>query len=269
MSWSSLKVKLRDEKGRFTNGHVSLFKGRHHTIESKARISVMQTRKISLEPTEDLGYLCGLIIGDGWLIHNEKTHVYGVNLETPDEQLVEQFVHTTKSVFPNLNVLIYERTRLRKFKDYEWNSSTKIVIVQSKMLYEVLKPYKQKDFHWTIPEFLTTTESIIGFLQGIYDAEGYVARRNRKTVSSIALSSKHQSNLLQIRTILLQFGIASTLYQCSNHKTWELRISSKRNMEKFKSVLGFRLKRKANLLENMPHLSYERDNERKKVKVCI
>jgi hypothetical protein len=252
----------------FQKGYIPWIKGRHHTTESKAKMSTANTKKISLKPTEDLGYLCGLIIGDGWLVHNVKAHAYGVGLESSDEVLIQQFAHTIKSVFPSLNIQIYERTRLRKLKNYRWNTPTKTVIVQSKVLYEALKPYKQKDFHWAIPEFLATKESIIGFLQGIYDAEGSVGKqKNKKTVSSIVLSSKHLSNLLQIRTVLLQFGISSRLYRHSNHEGWELRISSKNNMEKFKSALGFRLKRKSILLENLPHFSYERDDEQKRVQV--
>jgi len=146
-------------------------------------------------------------------------------------------------------LLLYTREKLRKFGQKEYKNRTQIAIVNSKMLYEALRPYKQKDFHWEIPKFLTTQESITGFLQGLYDAEGFIERHNKKYFHSIGLCSKHKSNLLQIQQILSNFGFDTKMYQHFSNSAWYLHIFSKEQALKFQNLVGFQLPRKKNLLE--------------------
>jgi hypothetical protein len=65
-------------------------------------------KEISLDPSEDLGYVCGLIIGDGWLF-KAWTRNFGVHLESTDMELIQAFFDGIKRAFPHLNPFISDK----------------------------------------------------------------------------------------------------------------------------------------------------------------
>ena len=118
------------------------------------------------------------------------------------------------------------------------------VSVYSKILYQALKPFKPRPYYWTVPGFLTTDESQLGFIQGMFDADGTaVLRAPSGLLDSIKFSSKYQDGLNQIKDLLAKFGISSWLswqrdprYNLSG--VWCLRIYGARNFKLFKELVG-------------------------------
>lgn len=198
-------------------------------------------KEISLNPTEDLGYICGLIIGDGSLF---KTRVrnFGVRLESTDNELIQVFFNGVKRAFPHLNPFIQTRTKHRRFPNgKEYDTPTRTVIVYSQLLYEALRPFKGEDFHWTIPTFLSTINSQIGFLIGIFDSEGSIHLSKGDKLPSVTVYSKHKTNLMQIKELLSNFGITSRM--SPNREIWYLELSSVDPLRAERKIL-FRLPRK-------------------------
>lgn len=189
---------------------------------------VFRPRKIDISPTIKLGYLCGLILGDGYIIAT-KNRNYWIALETTKLEMHHLFRNAVKSAFPNLHCYTSERIKRRSFPNGTIREDlTYLVRVDSKILYQALRPYKKKDYHWKIPVFLTTKKSKIGFLKGIYDAEGWVSKHHEKYYY-IGLSSKHQGNLFQIIDILKMLNIEAKLYQEPNRSCSRLVITKKQS----------------------------------------
>jgi len=199
----------------------------------------------SIIPSKDLGYFCGLVIGDGYLTCRNRN--YRIGIESSNVQLINLFCLTAKRICSLLHPFTYKRKKLRKFpKGYTYNGITIVGGLDSKLLYQILKPYKLQDYYFKIPNFLRTKESIVGFLQGIFDAEGSVDVR--KSNSHVSLTSKHKSNLLKIQRLLQHLGIEAKIYSDINSCT--LYIQRKQSLKIFKRLVNFRLNYKKEALKN-------------------
>lgn len=186
-----------------------------------------QVKKIEVKSTEEWGYFCGVVIGDGYL--NSIHYVIEVG-STSSDTIVKCFKNSAKKL--NLN----------PSKIYENNSKDKPkcrCYVCSKILYNALRPYKQKDFHWSIPEFLTTKESQLGFIGGLFDAEGHVAKYE------LNMGSKHREGLEQVKELLLKFGFKYgkiNIRKCSN--SFRLEIFGLKNHKLFLDKIELKLKKR-------------------------
>ena len=187
---------------------------------------------IDLRPDFLLGYLIGLIIGDGW-VHKTRFRNYVVALETTRKDYATLFSRTFHTRFPSLTVFRYERMKKRKFPNGQiTNSRSYVTWVNCKQLYLVLRPCKMSDYHWTIPELvLKSKEAQRGFLRGIFDAEGSVDVLSRH----IRLCSKHKANLRQVQRLLRVFGVKSYVQGARS----ELRVVSRGNCILFRREVGF------------------------------
>jgi len=207
-------------------------------------------KEISLEPTRKLGYFCGLTLGDAALFKT-KGRNYGVRLESTDNELAVCFYDAVKKAFPNLNPFFRTRQKIRYFPqcDKKYDSKTILVTVYSKRLYEALRPFKGKDFHWTIPTFLPSVESKIGFLQGIFDAEGsiHIPNGRKRKLPTATLYSKHRDNLWQVKILLNKFGIRSSLPKNKLIRCC-LELRGIDTVTVFKTIIGFNLPRKRSKL---------------------
>lgn len=206
-----------------------------------------QTKKISLEPTRDLGYLCGLILGDGSLYFSKKTHNYEIAFGTTKKEFVGIIVDAIQCV--GLRTWLRDEIKTRKFPNGQVRTDLSYwVKSNSKILYDALRPYKREDYKWGIPTFLNTNESLLGFLQGIFDAEGsiFTSRKNKY----ILLASKHQENLLPIKELLYRYGINGHIYS-RNKKCHVLHIADRESRTHFRNLIGFKLPSKKERLEVM------------------
>lgn len=214
--------------------------------------SIPKHHLLDLHPDFLLGYLLGLIIGDGW-IEKTKSRNYIIGLETTRRDYANLFSRTLRMRFPTLRIFIYERRKARRFPNGQTYTSSSITTwVNSKQLYLILRPCKLKDFHWTIPDAVfLTKEAQRGFLRGIFDAEGSVDVPDRY----LTLASKHKSNLQQVEDLLLRFGVRSWIQKRKS----ELRISSKNNCIVFRNEVGFGYLPKIRKLAEICTLKYGPD----------
>ena len=198
-------------------------------------------KKVDLSPTRKLGYFCGLIIGDGSLAKT-KSRNHWLVVETTREEMREIAIRAIESL--GLRAYSRERIKIRTFPNGSiYNNLNYYIRTDSKMLYDALRTFKQGGHRWNIPSFLTTEESLLGFLQGIFDAEGSVDRNGRV----ITFYSKHLENVKQIRNALKSFNISSRIY--SDRDRWRLRICRSEDRKRFSRLIGFRIPHKAQRLE--------------------
>lgn len=208
------------------------------TSERYRRLSVLFTRKYDLGSDPDLGWLVGVILGDGY-IWRMQSGGYVIGLDTPEVRYAALFASTLARRFPGLWVRQYFYRRNRLLNKREFVEERYTVRAVSKFIYDFLRPHKQPDFHWTIPPSIyQSARCVRGFLQGIYDAEGGIQASGPR----ICLTSKHETNLLPVGGLLHEFGIESRLYRdrnCSRLFIWR-----RKNMLLFRDKIGFRLPRK-------------------------
>lgn len=204
-----------------------------------------EPRSFSLAPTKELGYLCGLILGDGWIIKTKSLN-YLIGFETTKEE----FAALINKAIRDVKLHPYSSTRMktRKFPNGEIRTDLNYgVNTNSKVLYQALLPYKgTKIKPWKIPAFLSTNESLIGFLQGIYDAEGsaILSTPGGKAWGRsawIKLSSKFQASLLEVRSLLDNFGIKTCPKIAYSPNSYKLIIARSDCRRKFFTMIGFKL----------------------------
>src|SRR5438445_5576925 len=142
------------------------------TSERYRRLSAILTRKYDLTPNADLGWLVGVILGDGY-IWRMQSGGYVIGLDTPEVFYADLFGGTLAKRFPGLWVKRYFRRRNRIFNGKKFVEDVYTIRAVSKFLYDFPRPHKQHDFHWTIPSSIHRSRACMrGFLQGIFDAEG-------------------------------------------------------------------------------------------------
>lgn len=209
------------------------------------------TRLVNLEPTEDLGYLTGLVFGDGSISHSKKTRNREVRLSTTDPELLECFIDVVRKL--GLNPHTWKRQREREKWGRFYRQTELCASADSKILYEFLGKYKLPDYRWQYPQECGTNGFAKGFLQGIFDAEGCVALGNRqahKYFKLVSLCQKPLENIRQVKELLSGFGINCIAYE-RKKGGYDLSIGRWRDLKLFHRLIGFRLPRKQQKLEKM------------------
>lgn len=212
---------------------ISYWRVRRKLLSNLEKTHELEKRRIESlieKPTKDFGYFCGLIAGDGGLSYTAD--YYRITLNTSKEELIYSFRQLVNNLFPFLYIYQVQSVGCQKLN------------IHCKPLYQILKKYKPKPYRWFIPEFLNG-ESLIGFLQGIFDTDGNAPDRHPHI--PLQLSSKFKENLIPIAKILRNWGIELSVVQSGNG--WAVRIFGKYNHEKFRRKIGFRLSEKGQKLD--------------------
>lgn len=174
---------------------------------------------------KDLGYLMGLILGDGYVSFEEGKR--SITMTTADEQ-TERFLGTWG---------------FRDQGEYHWT-------LGSKRLIEFLRWYgfkpRVKSPSKQVPDRLwrASREVVIAFLQGLFDADGSAVGRGRVT-----LTSSSQVLIKEVQFLLLNLGIKSIIRYHYNAPSKKVKVWSHRWVlelagTEFFDVIGFRLGRK-------------------------
>lgn len=256
MCYNITMVVQRNSWGQFVKGNIaSPYYGSHVPDDIKIKMSKahkgkhssptteFKARPVNIVPTREWGYLFGLVLGDGF-ISETKNRNHRICVESTQMETVDLFWGAASSL--GFNPYFTKRNRSRILPNgKEVNDVNYRILFDSKIVYDFLRPYKKPDYVFEIPSLVSKTQdALCGFLQGLFDAEGSVSH------GAIRLSSKHLSNLVQIHTCLDLLEIKSYIYAYPM-KVPVLIIMDFDSRMRFKSLIGFRLKRKQAKLELM------------------
>ena len=202
----------------------------------------MNLKLVLIKPTWDWGYFCGLVIGDGTLYRTRNN--YSIQVGSTKTELVKAFRVCAKKLKLNPS-RIYAWERRRKLPNGEIrNDVMYFCVMRSKIVYNLLRPCKLKDYRFKIPEFVfENVKALAGFLRGWFDAEGGIG-------DYVRASSKHGSNIEQIRKALERLGIRSTFgwYPATG---FVVRICDCASIKLFAQLVGFGLARKRRKLSKL------------------
>ncbi|OGE72460.1 hypothetical protein A3H40_04425 [Candidatus Daviesbacteria bacterium RIFCSPLOWO2_02_FULL_38_15] len=216
--------------------------------------------------SKELGQILGWLVGDGWLRTGDENLRVGFTFGEADKEILEYFKKIINHWY-GYDIKSVKRARhtyhlsyhSKALVDFFLQLGVKAVKADTKMVPESI---------FTAPE-----EVVIGFIQGLFSADGTVRGGNRKTNSDwVALTSKSKKLLQGVQLLLLNLGIKSRIFDRSRKARigmfpyqvkdgcirtynvdgvlYELGIFSA-SREKFKNEIGFINKLKQIKLEKL------------------
>ncbi len=91
-----------------------------------------------------------------------------------------------------------------------------------------------------VPDGVLRSPQVVAgaFLRGLYEGDGVVERSGRSLLR-VGLTSKSRALLSQVQTLLLRFGIVSSLNAERSRGTFRLLIAGQENLQRFAEQVGF------------------------------
>jgi len=169
-------------------------------------LSQSYEKKLLNAPTmwsRELGVVMGWLVGDGWITRKSTTSI-GFTFGK-DEEGVEGLEHISAYMSRWFSRgCLSKRTRALQLT---FGKSVAEFFTTLGIL-DVKSAFKR------VPEsiFSAPKEAVIGFLQGLFSADGSVQISEEKKSCSIRLASSSQLLLQDVQKILINFGIISSIY---------------------------------------------------------
>jgi len=202
----------------------------------------------------DWYYFFGLLIGGGRILKSPM----GVSITSQDQETKDFLDQFSKKIGLHLSI---------SNKDNECQD----LRIYSKELVSFLRFLgfdESKAYQKVIPEILTNNskENIKNLLMGLFDTDGYCSLQQREkkgTNVKIGFTSTSEMLLKQIQNLCLQLGVIfrksvcfkggksnfpnGKIYECK--KAWSLICCNQKDARIFRDQIGFKIKRKNDLLE--------------------
>ncbi|MHA1816557.1 MAG: TSCPD domain-containing protein, partial [Candidatus Heimdallarchaeaceae archaeon] len=157
--------------------------------------------------SKELGHALGWLIGDGWLRAGDKNRRVGFTFGKRDKRIMKYLKPIINSWYGSEIEEI-----MRKNNVYHLSYHSKYFVDFFRKL--GVKPVKAGEK--VVPEaiFAAPREAVIGFLQGLFSADGTVNYREDHS-SYVRLTSKSRKLLSEVQILLANFGIKSRIYNRS------------------------------------------------------
>jgi ribonucleoside-diphosphate reductase alpha chain len=153
---------------------------------------------------EDLAHLLGWLVGDGCLTDNVLTLVYG----SEDDQ---------QEVMPRHQALLRHWTGFDAQPSRQGNGTIQLRCGKRAVIdfFSALGASKHKAAEKLVPEpvFEAPEDVVLGFLSGLYDADGCIVDDEVKGTRYVGLGSRSEELLLGVQELLASFGVGGHLYK--------------------------------------------------------
>jgi len=154
--------------------------------------------------SRDLGLALGWLVGDGWLRSGDKNCRVGFTFAEPDRPILERLQPVLDGWYgkairavPRENGVTHLSYHSRSFVDFFERLGVKPVGAAEKEVPMAL--------------FEATRDAVVGFLQGLFTADGTVRDNPKSNSSWVALTSKSRKLLQGTQLLLLNLGIRSQI----------------------------------------------------------
>lgn len=187
----------------------------------------------SIKDFYKLGYILGCLAGDGDLNR--------VALHNNDKEIQTTYSQYLKSVF-RLETKI---TQGHTCQMVENNGG----VTLRRFLTDIIGfPKKEKSLNIDIPFLVLSFQPTLkGFIEGLFDTDGYVSNVNRNYI--IELSSKSKKMIKSLSIALLNFGIHSTIF--SKNKYHYLKIGNNPYLQKFSNCFSLKHGKKKDIIKSI------------------
>ena len=210
-------------------------KGKFQTFAGQFSIDRAARQKITLD--RDLAYLLGVLIGDGNVEKGASFPAFVITCE--EKEIQEEIQRIARKHFgrtPKVSKCGAKAAKLRFSRT-----------IGKVALDFGIKPVNAGNK--TVPKAILESprESIVGFLQGLFDADGYVRKDGL-----IDFGSRSEKLIFQLQILLANFGIISHLkIKNVNDENFYRLVIGGSDAVKFHKLIGFRLSRKKERGENL------------------
>jgi ribonucleoside-diphosphate reductase alpha chain len=157
------------------------------------------------EWSRELGQVLGLLIGDGWIREGKNCRV-GFTFSKNDKEMLNYVKPIVNNMYGKdikevvrKNGVIHLSYHSKEFVEFFKKLGVKITKAGNKTVPETL--------------FTATKEAVVGFLQGLFTADGTISTNNKNNTNYIRLTSKSENLLKEVQLLLLNFGIKSKIYE--------------------------------------------------------
>lgn len=245
------KVFIQSGEGMFGQNKNLLFTSHHLPSEWSA----------------ELGQVLGWLVGDGWLRSGDKNCRAGFTFGEKDKKILDYF----QSI---LNQWYGKEIKAVKRENNIWHLSYHSQYLVKFFENLGVKSVKADEKEVPVSLFTAPKEAVIGFLQGLFSADGTVRDSRKSNSDWVALTSKSKKLLQQVQILLINLGIKSRIFDRSREPRkgmfpyqsksgeWRTYVSDGilyelgifgEFREEFKGKIGFLNERKNYRLENTRH----------------
>lgn len=215
--------------------------------------------------SKELGITLGWLIGDGWLRDGDKNCRVGFSFGKEDKEVFDYLKPIVNHMYgkdikevERENEVIHLSYHSKFFVNFFKRLGVKAVKADKKIVPEAL--------------FTAPKEAVIGFIQGLFTADGTVRNSRKSSSDWVALSSKSKKLLKDVQMLLLNLGIRSVIFDRSRPRRdnlfeyvnidgekktygsdgilYEIGIFGS-SLDKFKKEIGFISRHKINSLNNI------------------
>jgi DNA gyrase subunit A len=216
----------------FPNKNVDL-KPYHPTVGKRTKKFLLPEKM-----NEELALLLGALVSDGCFHNNQFLFI------NADSEFYTQVKNAALHLFPGIK--LYER-RLNKCSCMEFSIYYKHIVEFLKNIGLAPTSSEKKDIPNTVLQ--STKECITYFLRGLFEGDGSVIykidkRHGGKSIE-LTYNSKSKKLIMQLKTVLLNFGIVTTNpYLDKRNQCYKLIISDVTNIKNFLEQIGFSCSKK-------------------------
>ncbi len=198
------KVLIQSGEGKFNNNYQLPFNVKN---EYKGRNGRLYKLNLPTKWSKELGQVLGWLIGDGWLKNGKNCRVE-FTFSKEDKKILEYFKSIINKWY-NYNI----KEVKRKNGVYHLSYHSKYFVDFFKKLGVKSVNAKEK----VVPEsiFIAPKEAVIGFLQGLFTADGTIGYDENNGNYYIRLTSKSKKLLKDVQILLLNLGIKTKIYDRS------------------------------------------------------
>ena len=194
------------------------------TIKHNLKLSKLDQKKGLKLPnslTDDLAYICGVLAGDGGIYYREKKKEYYLQCAGNPKDERKFYDEVLFKKISQIFGIIPKMKLLSSGEIYGFRIYSKTLYL---FLTEVLGlPSGDKNKSLEIPEFiLKEGPLLISYLRGVFDTDGCICFKRKKTYPVISLSSKSDTFISMISQELKKKGFQ--FYEVYNYKTIDPRI---------------------------------------------
>lgn len=198
------KLLLQSGEGKFNKDLSLPFKIQNEFIGKNGR---KYSFNLPSQWSKELGQVMGWLVGDGWLRTGDKNCRVGFTFGERDEKVmnhlkpfINSWYGTDIEAIKRENGVYHLSYHSKYFVDFFKKLGVKPVKADKKQVPETI--------------FMAPRETVIGFLQGLFSADGTVNYR-RDHSSYVRLTSKSRILLSEVQILLANFGIKSRIYNRS------------------------------------------------------
>ena len=285
LNWTSVdklnpeihEILIQSGEGKFNDRYELPFKIENEFIGSNGRKYKLNLPYVW---SKELGQILGWLIGDGWLRTGDKDCRIGFTFSEDDIEIMSYLKPIINKYYGNeikevkrSNGVYHLSYHSKYFVEFFRKLGVKAVDADKKLVPETI--------------FCAPKEAAIGFLQGLFTADGTTAREEINNVSYIRLTSKSEELLKGVQILLLNLGIKAKIYDRSRNSRdglfayknkkgemvyyksdgilFELHIS-KENILKFINKIGFLFNKQKKNIDKFRNVKFYKETFMERIK---